>query len=183
MVHCLELQAAVDEVEPLRAFNVHGRAQLALSEGLRGSEVRSAGAPVRESDLHVEGHCYKMAGQQEYGARLPSRDAAVEEDVEKDDGVDGDSGDFGRPRPPSAAFRMRARGDKVCPGQKVEVEACDGHDGIIGILLVYDGEGSEGVPWEVGAVVARFDGFEETWRGGEERNILNVRVVFLQSEY
>jgi len=53
VVHGLELQAAVDEIEPLRAGDVHGRTELALREGLAGAEVSGAGAPVGEGDLHV----------------------------------------------------------------------------------------------------------------------------------
>ena len=56
VVHGLELQAAVDEVEPLRAGDVHRCAELALRERLAGAEIRGAGAPVGEGDLHVQGH-------------------------------------------------------------------------------------------------------------------------------
>ena len=56
VVHGLELQAAVDEVEPLRAGDVHGGAELTLSERLARAEIRGAGAPVGEGDLHVQGH-------------------------------------------------------------------------------------------------------------------------------
>ena len=56
VVHGLELQAAVDEVEPLRAGDVHSCAKLALREGLAGAEVGGAGAPVGKGDLHVQRH-------------------------------------------------------------------------------------------------------------------------------
>ena len=109
VVHCLELQAAVDEVEPFRAGDVHGGAQLLLCEGLAGSEVGGAGAPVREGDLDVQGHGDEVAGQDENGARGPGRDVAPEEDVEVEEEVGADAGDFGRASPPHLALGAGAR--------------------------------------------------------------------------
>jgi len=54
VVHGLELEAAVHEVQPGGTGDVHGRAELAHGEGFRGAEVGRAGAPVRERDLDVE---------------------------------------------------------------------------------------------------------------------------------
>ena len=50
------------------------------------------------------------------------------------------------------------------PGKEIEVEARDGHDGIVGVLLEADGELGECVPGEdETAVVAGLDGGEEGW--------------------
>ena len=56
VMHGLELQAAVDEVEPGGAIDVHGGAQLALGEGLGVAEVGGGHAPVGEGNLDVQGH-------------------------------------------------------------------------------------------------------------------------------
>lgn len=40
VVNSLELEAAVEKVKPLRAVDVHGRAQHALREGLVRTQVR-----------------------------------------------------------------------------------------------------------------------------------------------
>ena len=47
------------------------------------------------------------------------------------------------------------------PGKNVEVEASQEHDRVVGVLLKQYGVTGEGVPWKVGAVVARLDGREE----------------------
>lgn len=153
VVHGLELQAAVDEVEPLRAGDVHGRAELALREGLAGPEVGGAVAPVREGDLYVQGHSDQVAGEEEDGARGPGGDVAPEQDVEIEEEVDADADDFGGARPPHGALVAGARGDQEAPGEDVEVEAGDGHDGVVGVFLDGDGDGSDGVPEEFEAAV------------------------------
>ena len=47
MMHRLELQATVYEVQPCGAFNVHRSPQLLLRKRLRRAEIRRACAPVR----------------------------------------------------------------------------------------------------------------------------------------
>ena len=59
-MHSLELQAAVDEVEPCGARHVHGGAELALREGFGVAEVGGRHGPVREGDLDVQGHGYDV---------------------------------------------------------------------------------------------------------------------------
>lgn len=58
MMYCLELQAAMDEVEPWRARYVHCCTELALRKRLTRPKVCCARAPVRECDLHVQRHGY-----------------------------------------------------------------------------------------------------------------------------
>lgn len=153
MVYNLELQPAVHEIQPRRARNVHGRAQLALGEGFSRPQVGRARAPVRERDLHVQRHGYQVAGQEEESAGGPGRDVAVQQHVEVEHEVDGDAGDFGRASPPRFAFGVRAWGKQVAPGEEVEVEARDGHDGVVGVFLDSDGDGRDGVVEEFEAWV------------------------------
>lgn len=153
VVHRLELQAAVDEIEPLRAGDVHGRAELALREGLAGAEVGGAGAPVREGDLHVQGHGDQVAGEDEDGAGGPGGDVAPKEHVEVEEEVGADAEDFGGARPPHLALGAGAGGEEEAPGEEVEVEAREGHDRVVSVLLHADCDGGDGVPDEFEAAV------------------------------
>jgi len=153
VVHGLELQAAVDEVEPLRAGDVHGCAELALRERLAGAEVGGAGAPVGKGDLHVERHGDQVAGEDEDGAGGPGGDVAPEEDVEVEEEVGADADDFGGARPPHLALGAGAGREEEAPGEDVEVEACEGHDGVVGVLLYANGDFSDGIPDEFEAAV------------------------------
>lgn len=153
VVDSLELQAAVDEIEPLRAGDVHGCAQLALSERLAGAEVGGAGAPVGEGDLHVQRHGDQVAGEDEDGAGSPGGNVAPEEDVEVEEEVGADAEDFGGARPPHFALGDGAGREEEAPGEDVEVEAGEGHDGVVGVLLHEDCDLGDGVPDEFEAAV------------------------------
>lgn len=65
------------------------------------------------------------------------------------------------------------------PGQEVEVETGDAHDGVVGVFLVSDGDVGEGVPRVGEVVVGGVNRLEERRGGGEERHVLDVGVVFL----
>ena len=65
VVHGLELQTAVDEVEPGGAVDVHGGAELALGERLGVAQVRGGGGPVGEGDLDVEREGEDVADEDE----------------------------------------------------------------------------------------------------------------------
>jgi hypothetical protein len=66
------------------------------------------------------------------------------------------------------------------PRKKVKVEACYAHDGIVGIFLVWNKDIGSSIPGENETIVVRGDnGFEEFRGSSEERNVLNVGVVFL----
>jgi hypothetical protein len=152
-----------------------------LRERLAWPEIGGAGAPVGEGDLHVQRHGDQVAGEQEDGARGPSGDVAPEQDVEVEEEVDADAEDFGRASPPHLALGTGARREQEAPGEDVEVEAGEGHDGVVGVFLHCDGDGCYGVPDEFeAAVVGRFHGFEHCWGGCEERDVLDIRVVFLR---
>lgn len=81
MVHSLELQAAMHKVEPGRARDVHGGAQLALGEGLGVAEVGRRHAPMGEGDLDVQWHGDDVRDEDEGDAEGPGGDAAPQETV------------------------------------------------------------------------------------------------------
>ena len=64
------------------------------------------------------------------------------------------------------------------PGEEVQVKSRDTHDGVVSICLITNSEVGEGVPSIGKVVVAGMQGFEEKRGGGEERHVLDVRVVF-----
>lgn len=53
-MHRLELETAMEPIEPLGAVDVHSCAKLMLRERFGGSKVCGGHAPVRKSDLNVE---------------------------------------------------------------------------------------------------------------------------------
>ena len=68
----------------------------------------------------------------------------------------------------------------MAPRKHVQVETSDAHDRIIGIDLVADEKRGGGIPGEGEAVVvARLDGSKVSWGRREERNVLDVWIVFL----
>lgn len=61
----LELQSAVEEVEPVGRIDIHGRAEHLLGKGLVDAEVGGAHCEVAERDLHVQGRGDHVADQDE----------------------------------------------------------------------------------------------------------------------
>jgi hypothetical protein len=181
MVHRLELQAAVQEVEPGRAVDVHGGAQLALGERLGGPQVRRRHAPVRQRDLHVQEHRHTVRDQHEADADRPRWQRAPQQAVAEERPVTRHHGQLDGARPPGGAKVRGTWREQVQPGEEVEVEASNGHDRVIGIFLVGDEEVGRSVPDEGEVVEGGEDGFEVGGGCGKERDVLNVRVVFLDN--
>lgn len=71
VVHSLELEAAVEPVEPGRAVDVHGGAELALGEGFFGAQVGGGHRPVGKRDLHVQDDGHGVAEEDETHASRP----------------------------------------------------------------------------------------------------------------
>lgn len=65
------------------------------------------------------------------------------------------------------------------PGEEIQVEAGDAHHRVVGEALVLNQEVGGSVPHKGEVVVRRAQGLEEGGAGGEERNVLNIGVVFL----
>ena len=78
MVHSLELQAAVDEVEPGGTVDVHGDAEHFLRERFVHAEVGRRHGEVREGDLHVQRGGDHVRDEDECEAGGPGGDAEVE---------------------------------------------------------------------------------------------------------
>lgn len=175
----LKLQASVDEIQPRRTSNVHGGPELALRESLPRTQIGGAGSPMRKGDLDVEWHGDKMAGKEEDGAARPGGHVAPEQDVEVEVEVAGYANDLDGSCPGGTATRDGPPREQVGPGEEVEVEAGDGHDGIVRVALVLHCPVGGGIPDEAEAIVIRRSNTsEEGWRGDEEWYVLDVRVVY-----
>ena len=86
-MHGLELQAAMDKVQPGGTVHVHGGAQLALREGFGVAQVRRRHGPVRERDLHVQRHGDDVRDEDEGDAQGPAGQGAPEEAVAEDEPI------------------------------------------------------------------------------------------------
>ena len=179
MMHGLELQAAVDEIQPRGTVDIHGGAELALGERFRLAQVGGGHGPVGEGDLDVEREGGEVADEDKRHTEGPGGDGAPEEPVAENVPVAAHEGDFGRARPSRGAEVCAAGGEQVQPGEDVEVEAGKGHDWVVGVFLVGEEEGAGGVPGEGEVVVGAVEVGEERGRDGEEGGVLDVGVVVL----
>jgi hypothetical protein len=177
MVDGLELQAAVEKVQPRRAIDVHGGAQLALRERLAGAEVRGGHAPVREGDLDMQDNGRHVREDDEGDADGPRRQVQPNEAVAEKIPVAAHEGNLQRTGPPGSAQLSRPRAHQVQPRQHVEVEPGKGHDRVVCVLLDRDHEVGGAVPGEGEVVERGEDGFHIRRGGGEERRVLDVGVV------
>ncbi len=88
VVDHLELESAVEKVQPRRAVDIHGGSKHLLWEGFVWPQVGRAHGEVRESDLHVEGACDHVAYHDKDkaipgGGYGPVEDAITEPDPEE----------------------------------------------------------------------------------------------------
>ena len=81
VMHRLELQAAVEKVEPLGTIDVHGGAKHFLGEGLVHAQVGRAHGEVAEGDLHMQRAGDHVADQDEGEAAASRGDGSVDEEV------------------------------------------------------------------------------------------------------
>lgn len=76
------------------------------------------------------------------------------------------------------AFGGDVLAEEVRPGEAVEVEAAEEHEGVVGVGLEGDEEGGEGVVGHDVFVEGGAEGGEAAVREGEEGQVFDVWVVF-----
>lgn len=81
VVDGLELQAAVHEVEPGRAVDIHGRAEHTLREAFVGAQIGRAHGEMRERDLHVQRAGDHVADHDEDESVPRGRDGKVQDKI------------------------------------------------------------------------------------------------------
>lgn len=94
-----------------------------------------------------------MGDQDESDANRPARKGAPDYAVAEPEPVAGNEGNLSRPHPGCDTTAAFGSVDEVMDREEVEVEAGDTHDGIVGVLLVLDGEVGECVPDEGEVVI------------------------------
>jgi hypothetical protein len=173
----LELKASVEKVQPSRAFDIHGGAELALGEALGWAKVGGRHTPVAEGDLDVQKHGDAVGNEDKSNSDGPGGESAPQKSVAKDGPVASHEGNLNRAGPPSRAKVGGTGGHEVEPGEEVEVEASNGHDGVVRVLLVGDEEVGGGIPDKGKVVKGAQDGAEVGGRGGEEGHVLEIGVM------
>jgi hypothetical protein len=178
MVDSLELKSSVEEIQPGGAVDIHGGTQLALRETLSRTKIGGGHTPMAQGDLDVQEHGDTMRDEDECDSDGPSRESAPEKSVAKDSPVSSHEKDLNRASPPSRAEVGSARRHQMEPGQKVQIETGDGHDGVVGVLLVGHDVVGGGIPDEGEVVESAQDGAEVGRRSSEKRDVLKVGIVF-----
>lgn len=65
------------------------------------------------------------------------------------------------------------------PGEEVQIETGDAHDRVVCVFLVSRSDIGGAIPDVGEVVVGRVEGLEEGRRSRKERDVLDVRVMFL----
>lgn len=79
--------------------------------------------------------------------------------------------------PPSRSEGSGARRQQMSPAEQVQVEASDGHDGVVGVLLIRQKNLACPIPHKGEFVIGRKDAAELRGARSEKRSVLDVRVV------
>jgi len=177
VVDSLELKTSVQEIQPGGAVDIHGGAELALGEALGRAQIRGGHAPVAQGDLNVQEHGDTMRDEHECDSDGPSGECAPEKSVSEHSPVASHEKDLDRACPPSRAEVGSTRRHQMEPGKKVQVESCDGHDRVVGVLLVGNEEVGSGIPNKGEVVEGTEDRAEVSRRSREKRDVLKVGVV------
>eukprot|EP00591_Stephanopyxis_turris_P000641 CAMPEP_0195509232 /NCGR_PEP_ID=MMETSP0794_2-20130614/2227_1 /TAXON_ID=515487 /ORGANISM="Stephanopyxis turris, Strain CCMP 815" /LENGTH=802 /DNA_ID=CAMNT_0040636397 /DNA_START=117 /DNA_END=2526 /DNA_ORIENTATION=- len=170
----LELKAAMEPVQPLRAVDVHGRLELhgepLVAVVVVGAAVVGVHVKVRQRDLHVEEAGDKVGDDQEEENVSPGGEGGEESSEPREEAEQGD--DLER------LVLDLLGGQEQQPRLHVEVEAGEAHDGVEEQVLVADEEAADDVVHAVlTAVVGAPEGSEHLLRDGDERDVLDVWVV------
>lgn len=131
VVNSLELETAMEEIQPSRTGDVHGRAQHFLWEGLAWSEFGSGHGEVRQGDLSVERHGDHVGDEEEDQTAGVGGDGSVHDEVAEPVPEEDLAGEFEPAVPPCGTFSWTEAEYQMLPGEAVEVEAAEGEDGIV----------------------------------------------------
>ena len=112
----LELQAAVDEVQPGGAVHVHGCAEHFLREGFMHAQVGRRHGEVGQGDLDVERRGHHVRDQDEYDPVPDRGDAPVDGQIAEPVPEEDLAQDFEVTMPPCGAFVGAREEDQVRPG-------------------------------------------------------------------
>lgn len=87
MVYGLELQAPMNEIEPWRTLDVHCCTELMLREAFRFSKFTGRHRPMRQGDLHVQGHGDDVGDQNEHYPNRPCWKTPPDQTIAKEEPI------------------------------------------------------------------------------------------------
>lgn len=137
VVDGLELEAAVEEVQPGGTVDVHRGAEHSLREGLVDAQVRGRHGEVGEGDLHVQRSSDHVGDQDEEDPVPPVRDGAVEHGVAKPCPEEDLPHKLEPAVPPGWPLLGSLAQEKVLPAESVKVEAAEEENWVVQIVLVF----------------------------------------------
>ena len=115
----LELQTAVEKVEPLRAIDIHGGSQHLLREGFVDPEVCSAHGEMAERDLYMQRSCDHMADHDKGESSPSGGNGLVNHLVAKPVPEENVPGNLEPSVPPRRTLLWPLAYDKIFPAQAV----------------------------------------------------------------
>ena len=177
VVDNLELQAAVEEVQPLGTVDVHGGAEHLLGKGLVRAQVRGAHGEVGEADLGMERHGDRVADQKEKDSIRIGGQRLVDDEIAKPGPEEHLAEDFEVVMPPGRASLRRLATQQVHPRQAIEVEAGEGQNYVVGLGLDSKQDLGSQIVLHDTIIVGRAQIRQETVGDGEEGHVFNIGIV------
>ena len=177
VVNGLELKATVEEVQPLRAVNVHGGAQHALREGLVGPQVRGRHGEVGKRDLHVQRAGDGVRDHEENEAVPVAVDGLVHDPVPEPVPKENLPRKLEMAVPPRRTMLGGLALQEILPREAVEVQSGEHHDDVVEIVLQGDEESGSDVVLHDTVIVGGPQVGEETVRDGKEGQMFDIRIV------
>ena len=177
MVDGLELEPAVDEVEPLGALNVHSCAEHALRERLVNTQVSGAHGEMAQRNLHVHRRRHHVADQQERPTARGCRYRLVHDAVAEPEPEEDITCELEPAVPPCSSLPWAKAEDQVYPALDVEIEAAKKEDRVVKIMLDLDSMLCENIEGHNAVVIGAIERVKKAVRDGKERHMLDVRIM------
>lgn len=136
VVDGLELETAMEPVQPGSAINIHRGAKHPLRKGFMHPEVSGRHSEVRKCDLHMQRRGDHMRDHDEYEATARIGNGAVHHIVAEPYPEEYLTRDLEPAVPPGWALPGTLSQDEVLPTQTVEVEAAKEKDWVVQVVLI-----------------------------------------------
>lgn len=167
----------MEEIQPLGAIDIHSGPQHLLGEALIDAQVRSGHGKVRQGDLHMQWHGDHVADHHIHESLPVGLETVVEHTVSEPVPEDYEATQLEVPVPGRNTPARSQSHDQVLQGQTVQVESAEKKDRVVEVMLIPHAELGESVVWQNTLVVGREYAAEESVGDGEEREMLDIRVM------
>lgn len=128
---CLELQTAVNEIQPGRAVDIHCCAQHSLRERFLWAKICGTHGKVRKNNLNMKRRRSYMTDHDKYESGPGVRDRLVHHEVSKPVPEKYLPNHFDPPVPGRDALLGTATREKELPRQDIEVEPAESKERIV----------------------------------------------------